>query len=147
MSADPRLLVIACWDDSTQSAAHSQRGPRDYGPAKLRVSPTHAGGMLGIRVCATHLGFALAIVVFVIGVFSDLRQGDPICWGLAAAAASFLGTELGLETSMNLGVSARTPSSNTRGGRRPNEGRARPRTIEGWRRRSASARARGPTSR
>jgi hypothetical protein len=64
--------------------------------------------MLGIRVCATHLGFALAIVVFVIGVFSDLGQGDPICWGLAAAAASFLGTELGLETSMNLGVSART---------------------------------------
>jgi len=45
---------------------------------------------------------ALATVLFVIGAFSDLHQGDLICWGLAAAAAGFLVAELGLETSMNL---------------------------------------------
>jgi hypothetical protein len=54
---------------------------------------------LGLRA----LLLALAIVLFVIGAFSDIHQGDLICWGLAAAVASVLVGELGLETRMNLG--------------------------------------------
>jgi hypothetical protein len=40
----------------------------------------------------------IAIVLFVIGVFSDIHQGDLICWGLAATAAALLVEELGLNT-------------------------------------------------
>ena len=54
---------------------------------------------LGLR--AILLG--VAIVLFVIAVFSDLHQGDLIAWGLAAAAAALLVEELGLGTSFNLG--------------------------------------------
>ena len=53
---------------------------------------------LGLR--AILLG--VAIVLFVIAVFSDLHQGDLIAWGLAAAAA-LLVEELGLGTRFNLG--------------------------------------------
>ena len=54
---------------------------------------------LGLR--AILLG--VAIVLFVIAVFSDLHQGDLIAWGLAAAAAALLVEELGLGTRFNLG--------------------------------------------
>jgi hypothetical protein len=49
----------------------------------------------------------LAIVLFVIGVFSDLHQGDYVCWGLAATAAAFLVDDLGLGTRINLGGTRR----------------------------------------
>jgi hypothetical protein len=48
--------------------------------------------MIGLR----GLLLVIAIVLFVIGVFSDLHQGDLICWGLAATAAALLVEELGL---------------------------------------------------
>lgn len=50
--------------------------------------------MIGLR----GLLLVLAIVLFVIGVFSDVHQGDLICWGLAATAAALLVEELGLNT-------------------------------------------------
>jgi len=46
---------------------------------------------------------ALAIVLFVIGVFSTVHQGDFVCWGLAATAAALLVEELGLGTQINMG--------------------------------------------
>jgi hypothetical protein len=54
---------------------------------------------LGLRAIL----LALAIVLFVIGAFSDLHQGDFICWGLAATAAALLVEELGLGTRINVG--------------------------------------------
>ena len=36
-----------------------------------------------------------AVVLFVIAVFSDTRQGDLMLWGLAAFAAAFVVDELG----------------------------------------------------
>jgi hypothetical protein len=50
--------------------------------------------MIGLR----GLLLVIAIVLFVIGVFSDLHQGDLICWGLAATAAALVVEELGLNT-------------------------------------------------
>lgn len=50
--------------------------------------------MIGLR----GLFLVIAIVLFVIGVFSDVHQGDLICWGLAATAAALLVEELGLNT-------------------------------------------------
>jgi hypothetical protein len=44
------------------------------------------------------LFLVIAIVLFVIGVFSDVHQGDLICCGLAATAAALLVEELGLTT-------------------------------------------------
>ena len=38
---------------------------------------------------------AVAIVLFVIAVFSDTHQGDLIAWGLAATAAALVVEELG----------------------------------------------------
>jgi hypothetical protein len=50
--------------------------------------------MIGLR----GLLLVIAIVLFVIGVFSDLHQGDLSCWGLAATAAALVVEELGLNT-------------------------------------------------
>lgn len=50
--------------------------------------------MIGLR----GLLLVIAVVLFVIGVFSDVHQGDLICWGLAATAAALLVEELGLNT-------------------------------------------------
>jgi hypothetical protein len=50
--------------------------------------------MIGLR----GLFLVVAIVLFVIGVFSDIHQGDLICWGLAATAAALLVEELGINT-------------------------------------------------
>jgi hypothetical protein len=50
--------------------------------------------MIGLR----GLFLVIAIVLFVIGVFSDIHQGDLICWGLAATAAALLVEELGINT-------------------------------------------------
>jgi hypothetical protein len=46
---------------------------------------------------------AVAVVFFVIGVFSTVHQGDFVCWGLAAMAAAFLVEELGLGTQIKMG--------------------------------------------
>ena len=59
--------------------------------------------MIGLR----GLLLVIAIVLFVIGVFSDVHQGDLICWGLAATAAALLVEELGLNT--RFGTPARRP--------------------------------------
>jgi len=50
---------------------------------------------------------ALAVVLFVIGVFSDLHQGDFVCWGLAATAAALLVEDLGVGRNMNMGGTRR----------------------------------------
>lgn len=50
--------------------------------------------MIGLR----GVLLVLAVVLFVIGVFSDVHQGDLICWGLAATAAALLVEELGINT-------------------------------------------------
>lgn len=50
--------------------------------------------MIGLR----GLLLVIAIVLFVIGVFSTVHQLDLICWGLAATAAALLVEELGLNT-------------------------------------------------
>ena len=49
---------------------------------------------IGIR----GLLLILAIILFVIAVFSDVHQGDLIAWGLAATAGALLVEELGLNT-------------------------------------------------
>jgi hypothetical protein len=46
---------------------------------------------------------AVAIVLFLVGAFSDLHQGDFVCWGLLAAAAALLVEELGLGTQIKMG--------------------------------------------
>jgi hypothetical protein len=51
----------------------------------------------------------LAAVLFLIGVFSDLHQGDYICWGLLATVAAFIVEDLGLGTNMNMGGTRREP--------------------------------------
>lgn len=61
---------------------------------------------LGLRAIL----LALAVVLFVIGAFSDIHQGDFVCWGLAVTAAAFLVEELGLGTQINMGG---RPRSNT----------------------------------
>jgi hypothetical protein len=50
--------------------------------------------VIGLR----GLLLVVAIVLFVIAVFSDIHQGDLICWGLAVTAAALLLDELGLNT-------------------------------------------------
>ena len=57
--------------------------------------------MIGLR----GLLLVVAIVLFVVGVFSDVHQGDLICWGLAATAAALLVGELGINP--RLGAPAR----------------------------------------
>jgi hypothetical protein len=54
---------------------------------------------IGLRVIL----LALAIVLFVIAVFSDVHQGDLIAWGLAVTAAAFIVEELGLDTRIGTG--------------------------------------------
>ncbi len=60
---------------------------------------------LGLRTIL----LALAAVLFLIGVFSDLHQGDYICWGLLATVVAFIVEDLGLGTSMNMGGTRREP--------------------------------------
>ena len=50
--------------------------------------------MIGLR----GVLLVVAIILFFIGVFSDIHQGDLICWGLMATAAAFLVEELGINT-------------------------------------------------
>lgn len=50
--------------------------------------------MIGLR----GLLLILAVILFVIAVFSDVHQGDLIAWGLAATAAGLLVEELGINT-------------------------------------------------
>jgi hypothetical protein len=50
--------------------------------------------MIGVR----GLLLVLAVILFVIAVFSDVHQGDLIAWGLAATAAALLVEELGITT-------------------------------------------------
>jgi hypothetical protein len=50
--------------------------------------------VIGVR----GLLLVIAVILFVIGVFSDIHQGDLICWGLAATAAALLVEELGITT-------------------------------------------------
>ena len=57
----------------------------------------------GMNIGLKALMLAVAIVLFVIGAFSDLHQGDLIAWGLAVSAGALLVGELGLGTSMNWG--------------------------------------------
>jgi len=47
---------------------------------------------LGLR----QLLLGLAVVLFVVAVFSDVHYADLIAWGLAAFAAAFLVDELGI---------------------------------------------------
>jgi hypothetical protein len=56
---------------------------------------------LGLRA----LLLAVAIILFVIAVFSDSSYADLLAWGLAATAAALLVEELGLGTRMNVGGS------------------------------------------
>jgi hypothetical protein len=59
-----------------------------------------SGGMnLGLRAIL----LAVAILLFVIAVFSDTSYPDLLAWGLAATAAALLVEELGLGANMNLG--------------------------------------------
>ena len=58
---------------------------------------------VGIRT----LLLALAAVLFLIGVFSDVHQGDFICWGLLATAVAFVVEDLGFGTSMSMGAARR----------------------------------------
>ena len=50
--------------------------------------------MIGVR----GILLALAVILFVIAVFSEARYPDMIALGLAATAAAFLVGELGVDT-------------------------------------------------
>jgi hypothetical protein len=58
---------------------------------------------LGLRAIL----LAVAILLFVIAVFSDSSYADLLAWGLAATAAALLVEELGLGTRINMGGSRR----------------------------------------
>ena len=45
----------------------------------------------------------VAAVLFLIGVFSDLHQGDFICWGLLVLALAFVVDDLGVGRNMSIG--------------------------------------------
>jgi hypothetical protein len=47
--------------------------------------------MIGLR----GLLLVLAVILFVIGVFSEARAGDLLLWGLAATAAALLTEDMG----------------------------------------------------
>jgi len=47
--------------------------------------------MIGLR----GLLLVLAVILFVIAVFSEARYGDMLAWGLAATAAALLAEEMG----------------------------------------------------
>jgi hypothetical protein len=49
----------------------------------------------------------VAAVLFLIGVFSDLHQGDFVCWGLLALALAFVVEDLGVGRNMNMGGTRR----------------------------------------
>lgn len=51
---------------------------------------------IGIR----GLLLAVAVVLFVIAIFSDVHQGDLIAAGLAVVAGAFLAGELGITGSL-----------------------------------------------
>ncbi len=59
---------------------------------------------LGLRAIL----LAVAIVLFVIAVFSDSSYPDLLAWGLAAAAAALLVEELGLGTRIGVGGNRNT---------------------------------------
>lgn len=46
---------------------------------------------------------ALAVLLFVIAVFSTSSYADLLAWGLAATAAALLIEELGLDKQINMG--------------------------------------------
>jgi hypothetical protein len=50
--------------------------------------------MIGVR----GLLLVLAVILFVIGVFSEARASDLLLWGLAAMAAALLAGEMGWNT-------------------------------------------------
>jgi hypothetical protein len=50
--------------------------------------------MIGLR----GILLALAVILFVVAVFSDQRYSDLLALGLAATAAAFLVGELGVKT-------------------------------------------------
>jgi len=52
---------------------------------------------------------AVAILLFVIAVFSTSSYADLLAWGLAATAAALLVEELGLGTRINMGGSRNNP--------------------------------------
>ena len=54
---------------------------------------------LGLRTIL----FALAAVLFLIGAFSDLHQGDFVCSGLLVVAVAFLVEDFGLGTNLSTG--------------------------------------------
>lgn len=49
-------------------------------------------GTLGLR----GLLLVVAIILFIVAVFSDSNYGDLLAWGLAAFAASFLAGDVNL---------------------------------------------------
>ena len=59
---------------------------------------------LGIRAIL----LALAIVLFVIAVFSETNWDDLVAWGLAATAGALLVEELGLGTRFTFGRNRRS---------------------------------------
>ena len=50
----------------------------------------------------------VALVFFVIAIFSDLHQGDFIAAGLALVAAAFLVTDMGWDRNLSAGTTNRT---------------------------------------
>ena len=46
-------------------------------------------------------------MLFLIGVFSALHQGDFVCWGLLALALAFVVEDLGVGRNMNMGGTRR----------------------------------------
>ena len=95
-----RAACRAAGRDSTQ-LPYPESGLRGDAPQENRSCPrtgpcpvTREGTVIGLR----GLLLVVAIVLFVIGVFSDVHQGDLICWGLACTAGALLVEELGLNT-------------------------------------------------
>jgi hypothetical protein len=60
----------------------------------VTAQATEEATMIGVR----GLLLVLAVILFVIAVFSDVHQGDLIAWGLAATAGALLVEELGINT-------------------------------------------------
>jgi len=64
----------------------------------LRLTRVAAGKTQRMNIGLRQLLLALAVVLFVVAVFSDTNYADLLAWGLAALAAAFLVTELGFDT-------------------------------------------------
>jgi hypothetical protein len=60
------------------------------------MTPRRCGERSGMKTGPRQILLGIAVILFVIAVFSDTNYADLLAWGLAAFAGAFLVEELNL---------------------------------------------------